>query len=92
MKIIYKNDHDTAEFDKERWLNSLRSYGKIRENKVDDVIREKIECYQTPHVSVLVREGVPLFERDEDAKRYWEEHKAEEEGFSRLVRVTGGTQ
>lgn len=89
MKILYKDSNDTAEFDKERWLKSLRSYGEIRENEVERVIKEKIECYPTPHVSVLVREGVRLFVRDEDAEKYYNDHPVGTQGFLRLVRVTG---
>ena len=90
MKIIYKNEHDTEEFDKERYLNSLRSYGEIDEDLAQEVIKEKIEAFPIRHVSVLVKEAIPLFKNEEDAKRYYEAHKQKDTGgFERLRRITG---
>lgn len=89
MKIIYKSENDWQEFDKERYLNSLRSYGEIDEDLAEKVIKEKIENYPIRHYSVLVREAIPLFKNDEDAKRYWEEHNANSGEFERLRRITG---
>ena len=91
MQIIYKNEHDKQEFDKERYLNSLRSYGEIDEDLAQEVIKTKIEAFPIRHVSVLVREAIPLFKNEEDAKSYYEEHRQTINGeiFHRLIRTTG---
>jgi len=87
MKIIYKNEYDTAEFDKERYLESLKRYGTVDEEEFEKAIKEKIECYPTPHVSVLVRAGVNLIQEEEGARKYLEEHPIEGIGFERLRRI-----
>lgn len=89
MQIIYKNEHDKQEFDKERYLNSLKSYGEIDEDLAEQVIKEKIEAFPIRHVSVLVKEAIPLFKNEEDARKYYEGHIGGSEGFERLRRITG---
>ena len=89
MKILYHNEHETTEFDRERYLNSLRKYGEIDEDLADKMIKEKIEPFPIRHYSVLVKEAIPLFKDDESAQKYYEDHKENTVGFERLRRITG---
>lgn len=87
MKIIYKNSYDTAEFDKERYLNSLRSYGEIDEDLAQEVIKTKIEAFPIRHYSVLAKEAVPLFKEEDAARNYYDDHHEGNVGFERLRRI-----
>lgn len=87
MKILYKNEHDTAEFDLERYIASLEKYGTVDRAEVEQAVKEKVACYATPHVSVLVRVGAQLIKEDEGARKYYEEHRDGGESFERLRRI-----
>ena len=89
MKIIYKDEYDTEEFNRERYLESLRHYGEIDEELADKVIKEKIEAFPIRHYSVLVKEAIPLFKNEEDARKYYEKHHISGHNFERLARITG---
>lgn len=89
MQIIYKNEHDTQEFDLERYIASLERYGTVDRAEVEEAIKEKVACYATPHVSVLVRVGAGLIHEEKGARAYYEEHKNGGESFERLRRITG---
>lgn len=89
MKIVYNKPEEVEEFDKERYLNSLRKYGEINEAEAERMIDEKITAFPIRHVSVLVEEAVPLFKKEDDARRYWEEHKGDGRNFDRLRRICG---
>ena len=88
MKIIYKNENDAENFDKERYLKSLNKYGKVTAEQVDKALEEYMG-YDVLHYSVLIEKGVELLP-DEDSKRsYFEDHKVEGQRFERLARITG---
>lgn len=89
MKIVYNKPEEQEEFSKERYLESLRRYGRIDEARAEKMIGEKITAFPLRHVSVLIEEAVPLFEREEDAKAYYEAHKVEGRDFDRLRRICG---
>lgn len=93
MLIIYENELHKDEFDRERFLKSLKAYGEINDDLAIQTIQEKIEAFPLRHVSVLVREAVPLFKKEEDARAYYEAHTQNGvEGFERLRRITGRAQ
>lgn len=90
MKIIYKNAYDTQEFDLARFVASLQKYGTVDEKEVERAIQEKVACFTTPHVSVLVRVGTSLIQEDDGARAYYEDHaQTGEQSFERLRRITG---
>ena len=92
MKILYHSEYDGEEFDRERYLNSLRKYGEIDEELADKVIKEKIEASPIRHYSVLVKEAIPLFKEEDAARNYYDDHHEGNVGFERLRRITGRTQ
>ena len=92
MKILYHSEYDSEEFDRERYLNSLRKYGEIDEELADKVIKEKIEAFPIRHYSVLVKEAIPLFKEEDAARNYYDDHHEGNVGFERLRRITGRTQ
>lgn len=87
MKVIYKNENDTAVFDKERYKKSLQKYGEIDEEKFESIVKERFEPFAIRHVSCLVREAIPIFKNEENARKYYEEHKNGGESFERLRRI-----
>lgn len=89
MQVIYKNEYDKQNFDKERYKASLERYGEIDSTEFEKVVKEKLEPFSIRHVSCLVREAIPVFKNEGDARKYYEEHKEGEESFERLRRITG---
>lgn len=87
MRIIYKKPDDAVEFDYDRYIESLRRYGEIDEVALKNALDEL--RYDPCHVSVLVELGVQAFQKDEDARKYFEEHKADGRTFERLRRICG---
>ena len=88
MKIIYNSEHDTKEFDLERYWKSLNRYGKVSREEIEEAV-SKI-TYDPCHYTVLNELAVQLLPTDLVAKEYWEDHKSNNEvGFDRLRRITG---
>lgn len=88
MQVIYKNELDKKGFDKERYRESLKRYGEIDEERFEQAVKN-LEPYAIRHVSCLVKEAIPVFVNENDAKNYWEEHQINGVGFERLARITG---
>lgn len=88
MRIIYKKPQDAVDFDYDRYLKSLKKYGRIDE----EALKEALDglTYDPCHVSVLVELGVQAFLDDKDAEAYYKDHESSERGFERLARITGG--
>ena len=89
MKIIYKNEYDTAEFDKQRYLESLKRYGEVDEEEFEKMVKEKLEPFAIRHYSVLVKEAIPLFSEEDAARNYYDDHHEGDVGIERLRRITG---
>ena len=91
-KIVYFSPNDIEKFDFARYKNSLNKYAKIPEVEIKSAL-EKLDNYETMHVSLLVKTGVQLIEQfgsESAAKEYYEAHQQYfGEKFERLRRITG---
>ena len=90
MKIIYKDEYDTKEFDMDRYLTSLNKYGKVTKEQVKKELEDY--PYDPLHVSCLRELGVRLLPDEDSARAYFEDHKEEGRSFERLRRITGGAE
>ena len=89
MKIIYKDEYDTKEFDMDRYLTSLNKYGKVTEEQVKKGLDDFKGC-PVLHSSVLWEIGTKVLSKTGgDAEKYYSEHKPNAQGFERLRRITG---
>ena len=90
--IVYFSPNDVEKFDFERFKNSLSYYAEIPEKEIESAL-EKLDSFETAHVSLLVRTGVALIEKfgsEEKAREYYEKNnKYFGEKFERLRRITG---
>ena len=91
-KIVYFSPNDIEKFDFARYKNSLNKYADIPEAELKSAL-EKLDNYETMHVSLLVKTGVQLIEQfgsESAAKEDYEAHQQYfGEKFERLRRITG---
>jgi len=90
--IVYFAPNDVEKFDFMRFKNSLAAYADIPETELKSAL-EKLDNYETAHVSLLVKTGVALIEQfgsEEKAREYYDKNqKYFGEKFERLRRITG---
>ena len=87
--ILFNKPSETEKFDKEKFLNSLRQFGKFDSKIVDEGLKE-LSQFPELHYSRLIELGIKSFKNNEDAKKYFERYQIEEsESFERLRRITG---
>lgn len=87
MKIIYDNENNKAEFDLDRFYNSLNKYGQVTKDQITEEMKNW--NYDPLHYSCLVEIGVKLLPDEKSAKAYYDDHKQEGHNFERLRRITG---
>lgn len=91
-KIVYFSPNDVEKFDFSRYEKSLNKYAKIPEAEIKSAL-EKLDNYETMHVSLLVKTGVQLIDQfgsESAAKEYYDAHQQYfGEKFERLRRITG---
>ncbi len=91
-KIVYFSPNDIEKFDFARYEKSLNKYANIPEAEIKSAL-EKLDNYETMHVSLLVKTGVQLIEQfgsESAAREYYEANQQYfGEKFERLRRITG---
>lgn len=87
-KIVYTHPSDAQNFNVARFKKSLKTYGEIDEEALDKTLENT--NYDPCHVSVLVEFGTSAIKNENEAKKYYDEHKQWIGGnFERLRRITG---
>lgn len=90
--IVYFSPNDIEKFDFSRFKNSLAQYAEIPDSELENAL-EKLDHYETMHVSLLVKTGVALIEKfgsEEQARAYYDKNQQYfGEKFERLRRITG---
>ena len=87
--ILFNKPSETEKFDKEKFLNSLKQFGKFDSKIVDEGLKE-LSQFPELHYSRLIELGIKSFKNNEDAKKYFERYQIEDSvSFERLRRITG---
>lgn len=87
MKIVYNSEHELAEYNEDKFYESLNRYGNVPREAIRVALSEL--HYDPMHYSVLVEVGTRLIPDDDMAKKYFEEHSKPSRRFERLARITG---